>query len=340
MLNKNMKKVLITGGAGFIGYHLAKHLLDIYKNHIEFVLVDNLQRGRMDNDFKTILEDKRVKFLNLDLTDPVSYDKLGVEYDHVYHLAAVNGTKLFYKIPHEVLRINTLSLAYMLEWFKKHSSAGKFCFPSSCESYAGALNAFETLPIPTPETVPLVIDDPYNARWAYASTKLVGELFLIHYAQMYNFRALVVRPHNFYGPREGYDHVVPEFSERIAGRADPFPIYGADETRTFCYISDAVRAMQMLMDSPKTDGQPIETVHIGDFHEITMKELAEKMFKVAGWKPKALDIKTAPPGSVKRRSADVSKLQALTGWKPEIQLEEGLKRTYEWYSANPKKEWL
>ena len=104
---------------------------------------------------------------------------------------------------------------------------------------------------------------------------------MINYAKMHNFRALIVRPHNFYGPRAGYKgHVIPDFSERIAAKVDPFPIYGADDTRTFCYIDDAVRAMQMLMDSKKTDGQPIETVHVGDFREITMKELAEIMFNV------------------------------------------------------------
>ncbi|MDO8667881.1 MAG: GDP-mannose 4,6-dehydratase [bacterium] len=333
-----MKKILITGGAGFIGYFLSKQLLKEYGEDVRLTLVDNLRRGRMDADFKELLEDKRVKFLNLDLTDLSAYSQFGNGYDQVYHLAAINGTKIFYEIPHEVLRINTLSLIYMLEWFRKENPQGKFCFTSSNEAYASALSAFGQLPIPTPEKVPLVIDDPYNARWSYASTKLVGELFVIHYAKMHNFRALIVRPHNFYGPRAGYGgHVIPDFCERIAAHVDPFPIYGADDTRTFCYITDAVRAMQMLMDSSKTDGQPIETVHIGDFEEITMRELAEKLFKAVGWKPKELDIKNGPPGSVKRRLADVSKLQSLTGWKPEVSLAEGLKRTYDWYLKNPSK---
>ncbi len=96
--------------------------------------------------------------------------------------------------------------------------------------------------------------------------------------------------------------------------------------------------MQMLMDSSETDGQPIKTVHIGDVHEVKMSELAEKMFAVVAWKPETLDMKTSPVGSVKRRLADISKLQRLTGWRPEISLSEGLKRTYEWYLINPKKE--
>ncbi len=330
-----MKKILITGAAGFVGCHLARHLLGLEKD-IELVLADNLQRGRMDDDFKAILNDKRVKFLTLDLTDLNAYNELDSGYDHVYHLAAINGTKLFYEIPHEVMRVNMLSLIYMLEWFRKNNKDGKFCFTSSNEAYAGALSVFGILPMPTPEKVPLVIDDPYNPRWSYASTKLVGELFVINYARMYGFRALLVRPHNFYGPRAGYHgHVIPDFSERIAAKVDPFPIYGADDTRTFCYITDGVRAMQMLMDSPKTDGQPIETVHIGDSLEITMKELAEKMFEVTGWQPKSVDIKNGPAGSVKRRLADTTKLRGLTGWKPEVPIERGLKETYDWYLNHP-----
>ena len=329
-----MKKILITGAAGFIGCHLASYVLN--DHDVTVTLVDNLQRGKLDRQFEALTKDARVQFLNLDLTDRQAYKKLGSGFDEVYHLAAVNGTRLFYKIPHEVLRINTLSLIYVLEWFAEYSREGKFCFTSSNEAYAGGLTAFNALPIPTPETIPLVIDDPYNPRWAYAATKLVGELFVIHYAAAHNLRAVIVRPHNFYGPRAGYDHVIPELSLRIAQKAEPFTIFGAEETRTFCYIDDAVRAMRLLMTSPDTDNRPIETVHIGDISEIAMSDLTERMFTIANWRPKSLDHKVSPPGSVKRRCADITKLQRLTGWKPEVSLEEGLRRTYEWYLNNPR----
>ncbi|MCR4330622.1 MAG: GDP-mannose 4,6-dehydratase [Patescibacteria group bacterium] len=332
-----MTKILITGGAGSVGFHLSLHLLKTYGPDTELVLVDNLQRGAMDDDLKKLLEDPRVRFLNLDLTDQSSYKEFGNGYDHVYHLAAVNGTKYFYQMPHETSRINLLTLIYILEWFRTENPQGKICFTSSNEAYAGGLNAFGILAIPTPENVPLVIEDPFNPRWSYAATKLMGEVLMIHYAAMYNLRALIVRPHNFYGPRAGYDHVIPEFSLRILDRVDPFPIYGADDTRTFCYIEDAVRAMQMLMDSTKTDGQPIEVVHIGDTEEIMIRDLAEKMFTVAEWKPQTTEIKDSPHGSVKRRLADVTKLKNLVGWKPEVTLDEGLKKTFEWYREHPKK---
>jgi nucleoside-diphosphate-sugar epimerase len=329
-----MRKILITGGAGFIGLHLARYLL---KGNVQIVLADNLQRGRADKDFQDLIANPKVNFINMDLTDANNCNKLGGDYDHVYHLAAINGTANFYKMPHEVLRINVLSLLNMLEWHSKENKEGKFCFTSSNEAYAGALNSFGKLLIPTPENVPLVIEDTYNPRWSYGASKLAGELFVIHYAKMHNFRALVVRPHNFFGPRAGYEHVIPEFAMRIARREDPFQIKGADDTRTFCYIEDAVRAMQMLMDSEKTDRQPIETVHIGNTDEITIQNLAEKMFNIEGWKPEKLDVLDSLPGSVKRRCADITKIQKLTGWEPAVSLEEGLKKTMEWYRTHPKK---
>jgi nucleoside-diphosphate-sugar epimerase len=184
------KKILITGGAGFIGYHLAKRLLK--ENNVKLVLADNFQRGVHDKDLKVLLKDSRVTLKKLDLTDESSYTRLGRNYDYVYHLAGVNGTKFFYTMPEEVLRINTLALVYILEWFRKNSKKGKFLYTSSCEAYSGALTAFDKLKLPTPDNVPLVVADPYNPRSSYEVTKLLGEPFVIHYAKAYGFRAVIV----------------------------------------------------------------------------------------------------------------------------------------------------
>ncbi len=327
-------KILVTGGAGFIGLALARRILESDPT-AEIVLVDNFARGKDDNDLKQLTADPRVTVLTLDLTDPASYQKLGNGYDHVHHLAAVNGTDLFYKIPHEVMRVNMLTLIYMLEWFRKYNAGGKFLFTSSNEAYAGALEAFGTLPIPTPEDVPLVIADPYNPRWTYATTKLAGELFVIWYAEMYKFRAVIVRPHNFYGPRAGYNHVIPQFSLRIRGKTDPFSIFGADETRSFCYIDDAVEAMQMLMHSEKTDRWPIETVHIGSGEEIAMRDLADIMFSISEWRPEKIEMKDGAEGSVKQRRPHIGKIEKLIGWRPKTSLKDGLRKTMEWYGRNP-----
>ena len=329
-----MKNILITGAAGFIGYHLSKQLLKDVNNQL--ILVDNLQRGKKDEDFVELLKNSHVSFIEADLTNIEFYKTLPTDIEHVYHLAAVNGTKLFYEMPQEVLRINTLSLIYILEWIRGLEKKPKLCFTSSNEAYAGALASFNQLPIPTPENVPLVVSDTYNARWSYGGSKLIGELFVIHYAKAYNFNAVVVRPHNFYGPRAGFDHVIPEFCKKVISKNDPFVVYSPEETRTFCYINDAVQAMEMLMNSSSTDVKPIQTVHIGSNDEITMLNLAKKMFEVTKWQPQKLEFKDSLPGSVKRRLADIRRIKTLVGWEPKTLLEFGLKETFEWYKEKIK----
>jgi nucleoside-diphosphate-sugar epimerase len=332
MTETKTKKILITGGAGFIGHHLGKRLA--LQGH-EIVIADNFFRSEHDTDLKALLAMPNVKLYEADLTQKEAWEGIGEGYDEVYHLVGINGTKLFYDIPHEVLRIGVSTTMHILDWFrtKNNKPHAKILYTSSNEAYAGALEAFGQLPIPTPENAPLVIADTYNPRWSYAGQKLIGELFFIHYAKAYDFRMSIVRPHNFYGPREGYLHVIPEIIERIQARVEPFPIYGADDTRSFCYIDDAVEAIQVVMESEKTDGG---TYHIGTYVETGIKDLIETMFDILKWHPKELDIKNSPEGSVKRRLPDVSKIKRDTGWEAKIELEEGLKKMTEWYLENPR----
>lgn len=324
---KKSKKVLITGGAGFIGLHLARlHA----KGNYDITLVDNFFRGKDDPDLQALLKaNRQIKLIQADLTSQKDWKKIKEPFDYFYHLAAVNGTDLFYKIPHEVLRINLLATIYGLEWFKDNNpKISKILFTSSNEAYAGGLESFNQLPIPTPEDVPLVISDVKNPRWSYAATKAIGEQLFLHYATSYKLRTVIVRPHNFYGPRAGFNHVIPQFSERIVKKVDPFPIYGADDTRSFCYIQDAVKAMKLVMESKKTDN---DIYHIGSHDETLIKDLAEMLFKVADWHPKKLEIHKSPSGSVKRRLADVSKIKKAVGWEAKTSLENGLRQTFDWY---------
>lgn len=322
------KKNLITGGAGFIGYHLAKRLLNLDE---EVVLVDNFFRSERDKELEKLIKRPGASFIEADLTDPKEWSKLGSGYDYVYHLAAVNGTELFYKIPHEVLRINVLTTFNAVDWFRAQNPKGKILFTSSNEIYAGAREAFDTLPIPTPETVPAVIPDITNPRWSYAGSKLIGEQVFIHYGKMYGLRTVIVRPHNFYGPRAGNHHVIPQLIDRVLKATDPFPVYGYYDKRSYCYIDDAVEAMRLVMESDKTDGQ---IYHIGSYEERKANNLVECVFTAMSWRPKELQINPSPEGSVKRRLPDISKIKNDVGWEPKIGFEEGLKKTIKWYSKN------
>jgi nucleoside-diphosphate-sugar epimerase len=324
-----MKRILITGGAGFIGYHLTKRLAQ--QGH-KVIIVDDLFKGRHDSHIDALIKKFGVEIIKVDLTDKNSWNKIGTGYDYVYHLAGINGTKLFYEIPQEVLRIGIETTVNALEWFrsKNNKPNAKILYTSSNEAYAGG-ESLGTLPIPTPENVPLIISDPYNPRWSYAGQKLIGELLFINYAKAYNFRQVIVRPHNFYGPRAGQGHAIPELSNRIEGREDPFTIFGSDETRSFCYIDDAVEAMQMIIESDKTDNG---TYHIGTNIETKIKDLVEEMFSINNWRPKKIELKKSPEGSVKRRLPDVSKVKNDTGWVAETSLNKGLSETIKWYAEN------
>jgi nucleoside-diphosphate-sugar epimerase len=143
----------------------------------------------------------------------------------------------------------------------------------------------------------------------------------------------IVRPHNFYGPRAGYEHVIPEIVGRVSEKVQPFPIFGADDTRSFCYIDDAVEAIQKVMESKKTDGG---TYHIGTNEETVIQDLVENIFDLMQWQPKKTHIKKSPKGSVKRRLADVSKIKKHTGWKAKTPLKKGLRQTIDWYLKHPK----
>jgi UDP-glucose 4-epimerase/UDP-glucuronate decarboxylase len=317
-----MKKVLVTGGAGFIGYHLSKHLAN---QGNEVTIIDNLFRGKMDNELKELIEMENVKYIEADLTNYNFFEKLDDDYDYVYHLAAINGTKYFYEIPDKVLRTNILSAINILDWFV-NSESKKILFTSSSETYAGAMRKFE-LDIPTPEDVPLCIEDVKNPRWSYAGSKIIGELLFTNYAKKHDFDMAIVRYHNIYGPRMGYEHVIPEFLLRIYKKTDPFPVYG-NTSRAFCYIEDAVEATELVMENKNCNG---EVLNIGnDLEEISMVDLAKTMFEVLNYDAK-IDIKSTPKGSVDRRCPNISKLKKMTDYKPKINLNAGIELTHRYY---------
>jgi len=318
-------KVLITGGAGFIGFHLAKHLAD---EAAEVTVCDNLFRGQMDKDFTALIRRNNVNFINIDLTERKELDKLGRDYDVTYHLAAINGTKYFYEVPEKVLQVNILSLINILDWFT-NASCKKIVWTSSSETYAGTMSITE-LPVPTPEEVPLTITDVFNPRFSYAGSKIAGELLAINYSRAYGLNVSIVRPHNIYGPRMGYEHVIPQFIRRIIDREDPFKVYGGMQSRAFCYIDDFVRGVELLGKLFENSGQP-KIVNIGnDKEEIIILDLARRLFDLSDFHPE-LDISPAPEGSVDRRCPDIFQARTILGYEPKIDLDTGLRKTYDWY---------
>ena len=140
---------------------------------------------------------------------------------------------------------------------------------------------------------------------------------------------VIVRPHNIYGPRGGFDSMIPKMIDKIKKRTEPFTLISPKENRSSCYIGDVIEAMVMTMESKKTDGG---TYNIGSNTETTVEQLLEIIFKIMDWKPVKFDLKENLGDSNLHCLPDISKLQDDTEWKPKTSLEEGLKKTIEWYT--------
>lgn len=318
------KKVLLLGGAGFIGFNITKYLAE--NRDYELTIADNFARGKEDALFTALVKEHHIKVVSGDFTDPATYDRLDNAYDQVYMLASVVGVDNANSIPHEIIRINTALIFNTLEWIRR-SQIGKVLFTSTSECYAGTIEAFGYT-VPTPEEVPLCIQDISHPRFTYAVTKMLGESGFLNYARILGFEATIVRYHNVYGPRMGFKHVIPHLVVRFRNNEEPFKVYGHDQTRAFCYISDAVKGTVLAMEQPGTNG---EIFHIGTQDEITIGDLIHYSGELMQYKGRYENAPTYP-GSVSRRCPDISKARLKLGFEPEVLWKEGLKRTIEWYN--------
>jgi nucleoside-diphosphate-sugar epimerase len=316
------KKALITGGAGFIGGHLARRLLG---EGYEVVVIDNMSRGVQDETMAELARHEAFSVRIADLRDPSTLDDVGDDFTHVIHFAALLGVQNVIDRPYAVLRENVSMLETMLDLAARQTQLERFVFPSTSEVYVGTQQHFE-LPIPSPESTPLAVSPLDRPRTSYMLSKIYGEA-LVHHAGL---PFTIVRPHNFYGPRMGLSHVIPQLLQRIhaAADGDEVVVYSIDHRRTFCYIDDAVTYLVRLMASPEAEGG---TYNIGvQSPEVTMGELAELLVGIVGRDVSIVPGETAP-GSPPRRCPDMTLAIGVTGHEPAVTLEDGVRRTWEWY---------
>ncbi len=317
------KSVLIIGGAGFVGFNLLKNLAE--KNIYKLTLADDFSRGQMDSSLSLLVEKYNIKVIKGDFTLPISYDLLEKEYDQLYMLASVVGVNNTLERPHEVIRINTSLIYNTLEWTKK-AKIKKILYTSTSECYAGTIEAFG-YKIPTPEEIPLSIEDIGHPRFTYAVTKMLGESGFLNYSKKVGFECTVVRYHNAFGPRMGFKHVIPHLVQRFLNNESPFKIYGHDQTRSFSYISDSVEGTILAMESDKSDGQ---IYHIGSSDEISIEELIKETGRIMNFMGK-YEYAPTYPGSVSRRCPDITKAKTQLGFEPKVHWKDGLKETVKWY---------
>lgn len=324
-----VRTVVITGGAGFIGYHLARYHAELGDS---VVLLDNLfkQDGAADEALEQFRSEPRVRCEIVDLTRPIPRLDGLEEPAIVYHLAAINGTRLFYEIPYVVARTNVGTTLRLLEWLEGRR-VGRLVFASTSEVYAGC-EPLGLLQVPTAEDVPVAFPQPTDVRFSYGTSKFMGEILCLLFGRERGVPVTVVRYHNIYGPRMGTRHVIPELIARLRRSENPLRLQGAGETRAFCFVRDAVEATYLLASSQDAVG---EVVHVGcSREEIAIRDLARLTAEAVGI-PCDLEEVPGRSGSVSRRCPDTAKLKRLTGFEAKIDLREGLRQTVAWYAAHP-----
>lgn len=317
-----MSNVLVTGAAGFIGFSLAEALSR--REDTQVVVVDNFVRGERDDAYAELCSRSSVEAFEIDLTDSNAVRDLPESIEVIFHMAALNGTQNFYERPYDVVRCSTLPTFHLLDRYGPQRDFKRFVYAGSSEAYAGTVTKFDW-EVPTAEDVPLCITEPSNLRWSYGGSKLHGEVMVTGACHQFGKEHTIIRYHNVYGPRMGDKHIVPDFLGRM--KEGEYSLYGHSDTRSFIYIDDAVKATLMLADSCDAAN---ETVNVGSDEEIKIVDLGKLMMKLAGIKGE-IELYDSPKGSVPRRSPDISKLKKIVEFQQEISLEEGLRRTMDFY---------
>ncbi len=319
----SVRRILVTGGSGFIGSGLVKAL--VKAGHRVRVLDDN-SRGRS----RRLAEvENDIEFVAGDVRDTAAVNKATQGMDEVHHLAFVNGTEFFYSAPDLVLDVGVRGMINVIDACRAQN-VGTLVLASSSEVY-------QTPPrVPTDETAPLTVPDPLNPRYSYGGGKLISEVMAINYGRKRFERVLIFRPHNVYGPDMGFEHVIPQFALRLKRLADAqssgalrFEIQGTgDETRSFCFIDDLVAGVMVMREK----GEHLGIYHIGTMEEVAIADLARRAAAAAG---REIELVPGPlqAGGTPRRCPDISKLAAL-GYKPRVPLDAGLKPTLDWYWQN------
>lgn len=316
------KKYLVTGGTGFIGSALVKRMV---KDGCRVRVLDNDIRGAKErlNEFYS-----KIEFIESDVRDADEVRKACAGVDSVIHLAYINGTEYFYKMPELVLEVAVKGMMNVLDGCIKENVRELF-LASSSEVYQAAQK------IPTDESVPLIVPDPLNPRYSYGSGKIISELLAINYGRKYFDRVVIFRPHNIYGPDMGWEHVIPQFVIKMKeyskskDKIIKFPIQGTGkQTRAFCFINDFIDGLMLVLEK----GRHMDIYHIGTMEEISIEKVAEEVGKYFGKKVEIVPERPAD-GSTSRRCPDIGKLKKF-GYKPKILFKEGLKITAEWYDKN------
>lgn len=311
-----MKTIVVTGGFGFIGFHLSSYLLEQKKGKV--IVIDRNPDNLHDEEVKQLikLHQKQLQIITADVADYKKYPKA----DEIYHLAGGIASKGVRSYSDMLVYSNVTAMTNLLAAYGNTST--RILFVSSNE-VAG--NIRQKLPVN--ENCAIGWTDPGDPRWYYSISKFICEELLIHYPGITNYT--IARLGNVYGERMRHNYVIKSFIQRVSDNEDPFKIVNVHDSRSFTYISDIIQGLVRLMESKYSK----EIFLLSSPKDTTIGSLAKKIVRLMGKK----EIRIEPITSSEKpdfRRHDISKAKKLLHWTPTVSLEEGLKKTIAYYQKN------
>ncbi|RLF09902.1 MAG: UDP-glucose 4-epimerase [Thermoprotei archaeon] len=310
-------KALITGGAGFVGSHLADELLKTASLVIVYDNFDPFYGGKEENVAHN-LSNPKYKLVRADILDFSLLLSLAKKVDVIFHLAAQPGVRFSVENPQRTVKVNVDGTLNVL-MAAKQAGVRKVVFASSSSVYGN------------PSYVPMDEEHPRRPTSPYGASKVAAEEYCRVFNQVYGVNVVSLRYFSVYGPRQRPDQVIRVFAERVARGESPV-IYGSGEqTRDFTYVMDVVDATIRAAQSDDVEG---EVFNIGFGAEVKIVDLAEKIIELMGAKGKVQMIfKPAYKGDFPRTLADNRKAGEMLGWRPKVSLDQGLKLFLAWFNA-------
>lgn len=308
---------LVTGGAGFIGSHIADYLLRHGASHVR--VIDNLSTGYEEN-LKGFSANSRFEFFKGDICETDDCVKACSGIDFVFHQAALGSVSRSIEYPLSTHQVNSTGFINMLV-AAKNSGVKKFLFASSSSVYGDE------------ESLPKKENKTGNLLSPYAVTKVTNELYAANFFRTYGMKTIGLRYFNIFGPWQSpegpYAAVIPLFIEAMLSGKEIFIDGDGNQTRDFTYIDNAVQAniKALFADNPRSYGK---VFNIAAGHNINLNQLAQLLSEITGYNKRPAH---RPPrkGDIRNSLADVSLAEKHFGYKPEISVEEGLKKTVEWF---------
>jgi len=316
------ERVLVTGGASFIGSHLVE---DLVAEGADVRVADDFSSGEMENleDVKDQIEVLEGNLKHWDFADEASED-----IDTVFHLAADHGGR-GYISQYPANCATNMALDNIVYETAAKNGVDRICFASSACTYPTDIQQerqrLREDMVSFEERGGAYADEVYG--WA----KLMGERSLKAYNEQYDIDTSAVRIFTAYGPRENETHAIVAFMAKAYAGQDPFQIWGdGEQTRNFTYVKDITNALRLAAENI-TDGTP---VNAGISRYVTMNEAVEIIFDYLDWEPDEINYMTDKPQGVRHRAADTTRAEELLGWEPQYTVEEGIKNTLDWYVEN------